>query len=228
MTPSISTDHALQLINPADNSPIEVSESQEPDRKIDITATNTALTIQLSPEKTLLCVAEANAGARAYPLFATRALIHDLVITILQREAQTRGELLPPTANPHDCRAAQLSLAFRQALTDILSRMLAEAPASYLSVSLALSPIARTYPRKGGCETWPEFYQYPYLVQEVLRYPAAAFACHDALNLAIEIWEYQIHQAQMAETATPFTLFYRQFFPRDQFSPQGFDPPGPH
>ena len=50
--------------------------------------------------------------------------------------------------------------------------------------SLARAVFAATFEAgRPGCETWPELLAHPYLVQDILRYRAAASACHYAEEL---------------------------------------------
>ena len=61
-------------------------------------------------------------------------------------------------------------------------RLLALVPDPQRSLSRAV--FAATFDAsRPGCETWPEILSHPYLVQDILRYRAAASACHYAERL---------------------------------------------
>lgn len=147
--------------------------------------------VRLSPQRTALLVGSQRYQDSycPYQLFAFRALL-DAVVEILLRDWVRPADHPNDWSGVHAWVRAQTGRALNHRIHQQWQRLLAVVPEAQRDVARAV--FAATFPStQFGCEAWPELYEQPFLVQDVIRYRASAIACHYALPMAQSLIAYQ-------------------------------------
>lgn len=158
--------------------------------------------VRLSPNKTYLFIYDGDYPSRllaslniyAYPVL--RDTIIDTLMEQWEPARKTRWNKI------HQWAKDQTRKALQKHIYAQWQRLLSFVPETKRQVAKAV--FAATFDfRVPGCETWDEIYEHPFLVQDIIKYRAAAIACHYAVTLTnIRNFETRVVQDDLDHQAT--------------------------